>query len=106
MTNPAVALVVDAVATYRLTRLVQRDTFPPVKAAREAVLKSNAPDWVAELLMCGWCASFWIGLGVVAARRIAPKVYEPVAMALVGSAVAGLLTEREELTHAELERVG
>lgn len=106
MTNPAVALVVDAVATYRLTRLVQRDTFPPVKAAREAVLKSDAPDWVAELLMCGWCASFWIGLGVVIARRKAPALWSVVGPALVGSAVAGLLTEREELTHAELVRVG
>jgi hypothetical protein len=95
MTRPAVALVVDVLATYRLTRLAQRDTFPPVVKAREAILTKDRPEWVWDLGDCAWCLSFWIGLGVMAARRLAPGLWRPLAAALAASAVTGLVTDHE-----------
>lgn len=94
-------LLVDAAATYRLTRLVTTDTFPPVKAARVRIVNDHTtttrnahgttdePDALAELVQCPHCASFWIAVAVVAARILAPKWWRPLATALAFSAVAG-----------------
>lgn len=87
-------LLFDALATYRLTRLVTTDTFPPALAARKKIVTNPAtPDWAAELVECPWCASFWIGAGVVVASRVAPKAWKPLARALSFSAVSGLLSQ-------------
>lgn len=89
--------VTDALATYRIVRLVQRDTLPPVVTVR-----AGARRWtvdkpaLGELLECPWCLSFWVGLLVVVARRCAPRAWQPVAFALAASAVAGFLSELEE----------
>lgn len=90
-------LVVDCVATYRLVRLAQKDTLPPVARVRRAILESNkTPDAIVELVECPWCLSFWVGAGVVAARRLAPRAWDPLATALTASAVTGWLAEREQ----------
>lgn len=90
-------LVVDALATYRLTRLVQREMFPPVAAARRYLNE----DWVREgtsadelLNNCPWCLSFWVGVGVRAARAAFPRLWRVVGFALAASAVTGLISER------------
>lgn len=89
--------VIDALATYRLTRLVQRDTLPPVRRAREHVMESDeVPESVKELLDCPWCLSFWVGLLVVWLRRAAPRAWRPVALALAASAVTGLISTQED----------
>ena len=103
-----VLLVPMALTTYRLTRLLVEDTFPPVlwlrdrlvggwrpltakeEAAPVAVPWRNqteehdgvmeryvarwtwVPHWLADLLSCPFCASGWIGAGVVAGAWFAP----------------------------------
>lgn len=116
-------LVVDALAAYRLTKLVVDDQLTAevrdaiIEAAyvaagrREGVLADhegartpgfwadeivpNDPDppKLAFLVTCPWCAGMWVALGTVAAGRIAPKLWRPLADALATSAAAGLIAE-------------
>lgn len=55
----------------------------------------HAPK-VAQLVTCGWCASVWIAAGVLAARRLAPRAWNPVARLLAASTVANLLATLED----------
>lgn len=84
------ALLCDALAAARLTRLAHRDTL--LDPAREAVVRRlPAAD---ELLSCPWCLSIWAGLAVVAARRLAPRAWAPLSAALACSQVAGMVDAR------------
>jgi hypothetical protein len=110
-------LVVDAMATYRLTRLATADVISePIRrsivirsvelpideladgtaTAQEAVDGLDDPPKVARLITCRWCAGMWIAAGVVAARRLAPKAWDPVADALALSAAAVLAARLED----------
>lgn len=51
---------------------------------------------LADLVTCRWCASVWLALFAVAARRLAPRLWEPLAKALAFSAAAALLAGLEE----------
>lgn len=102
-------LAVDALAAYRLTRLVTRDTI--TRPARAAVIAAaygrgaehmSAELWedevdgdphppaLAKLITCSWCASVWVGAGVMLARRLFPRAWQPCAYGLACAAVAGL----------------
>lgn len=116
-------LVLDALATYRLTRLATADTI--LTAPREAVVRYAYARWrpagyleaeqladvdgwaavaeddagapkLATLVTCRWCAGMWVGLGVVAARRLCPRLWPPLARALAYSAGAALLAGLED----------
>lgn len=116
-------LVVDAFACYRLTRLVTKDVITaPVRdsfveatylvAGRsEAVrgeLEAAQMTWseyaeddrdapkLATLVVCRWCSSIWLGLGVVVVRRFLPRMWRPVAEILVFSAASALLAGFED----------
>jgi hypothetical protein len=84
----ALDLAVDAAATYRLTRLATRDTFPPAVAVRERL--EELPAGWSDIAHCPWCVSVWAGVAVSAARTVAPRAWRPVATALALSAVVGL----------------
>jgi hypothetical protein len=88
-------LLVDALATYRLSRLLTRDSLPLVQAPRDAVLARWGHSSWSELAVCPWCISVWLGAGVVAARLLAPAAWTPVALVLAYSAVTGLLASHE-----------
>ena len=90
----ALALAVDALATFRLTRLVIEDEI--TSPIREAVWKRYdvSDTKIGYFLTCPWCVSIWVGAGVVAARRIAPSAWEPVAAVFAGSAVTGMIASR------------
>lgn len=111
-------LVVDGLATYRLTRLATADVLseplrrsvvdrlavgadvdPAVVAAADTaqtlVEDLDEPPRLATLLTCRWCAGVWIAAGVVAARTFAPRAWSPVAQALALSAGATLLARAE-----------
>lgn len=88
-------LLVDAAATYRLTRLLTRDTFPPTRRLREYVVRRWPKASLSELAVCPWCVSFWIGAGVLAARMVAPDAWTLFALPLAYSAAAGLLSMRD-----------
>ena len=111
---PAVELLVDTLATYRLTKLVVDDVITETprdavivlayaaqgrqvpddgcETLAEAVHADADPPKVAVLLTCPWCAGMWVALGVVVARRLAPRLWSPLARALGMSAAAGLLS--------------
>lgn len=75
---PAWLLVIALVlATFRVTRLIVKDDFPPVRVPREWVT-SHAPTWVGELIGCHWCASGWVAMALVAGTDLATSVPVPV----------------------------
>jgi hypothetical protein len=94
--------VIDALAAYRLTRLVQDDTFPVSKALR-AYVQEHGSDKVVEMFECPWCLGFWISVGVVAARKATPKAWQPLASAFATSAVVGIVTTGVKLAQLHLE---
>lgn len=113
----AVDLAVDAVAAYRITRLITEDTI--TETPRWAVIEhayrhdpgdgpTGAETWddyarndpdppkLATLVTCRWCMGVWVGAAVVVARRVAPRVWAPVADAAVCAAAAALLARFED----------
>lgn len=83
-------LLLDALATFRLTRLVVADTLLEEPRARLLVrLETSGHHKLAEGLSCMWCVSIWLAPAVVIARRRAPRAWDPVARTLAFSAVAG-----------------
>jgi hypothetical protein len=104
MTSPT-ALAVNALAAYRLTRLVTRDSLPPLPAVRQHVLDKldeiqnrrgvTADHPLTELVHCPWCVGFWISVGVVGAATLAPRAWRPLATALAFSAVVANIATRE-----------
>lgn len=115
--GPVLPLVLDALATYRLTRLATADVIseplrrsivghslgspldPVAEAgptAQEVVDGLPAPPKVARLVTCRWCAGMWIAGGVVAARRLVPQLWDPAAHVLALSAAAVLAARLED----------
>jgi hypothetical protein len=105
-------LALDALATYRLTRLatadiisepvrlaVVRSTGAPVPdadlTAREIVDELDDPPKLATLVTCRWCAGLWIAGAVTVARMCFPRYWDPAARALALSASAVLLARLE-----------
>lgn len=110
--------LLDALATYRLTKLVVDDQLTAewrdavIEAAYNAAGRGTegpsevAPgawvDFVAEdadppklafLVTCPWCAGMWVALGVVVVDRVAPRPWRSLRRALAMSAAAGLIAE-------------
>lgn len=87
-------LVLGAAATARLARLVTRDTIfdtPRLRYVRK--MDSTGHPKLAELAVCPWCISVWIGAAVaIAADRDLPG-YELATAALAFSMAAGVLNE-------------
>jgi hypothetical protein len=83
-------LVVDAMATFRLTRLVTRDLI----TAKLRLVVSRVGDTTSDFITCDWCVSVWIA-GVVAFATWAwPTGWAWIAAVLTFSAVAGILADR------------
>lgn len=64
--------VLLSLTVYRVTRLVVRDEFPPIRwvrtrlagdDARGVPARSWSPEWLRDLVSCQWCASGWVALG-------------------------------------------
>ncbi len=89
--------LIDVLAAFRLTRLVTEDAI--TEGLRERVMAEayRKPGGVGakvhKLVECPWCAGFWISAGVVAARTLAPKAWQPVAVVLATSGAVGLIAE-------------
>jgi hypothetical protein len=68
-------LVLLSLATFRLTRLVTRDDFPPIlwarwrlQHAKPSITKVDGTQdywWLGELVSCPWCASAYISGALV-----------------------------------------
>lgn len=111
-------LVLDFLATYRLTRLATADVISeparhsivtrllgtrharppatPEQTAQELIDSIDDPPKLARLITCRWCAGMWIAGGVVLARAVAPKAWDPIAKGLAFSAGAALLAGFED----------
>lgn len=110
-----VDLLVDVLATYRLTRLATADVIS--EPARAAVLRRvgveppsgeedltavemvealKDPPRLATLVTCRWCAGVWIAAGVTVARLLAPRAWAPISRGLALSASAVLLARLED----------
>ena len=112
--DPRLELLVDCLATYRLTRLATADVL--TEGARLAVLRRTGvtpteggptssvdmvgamedPPKAATLVTCRWCAGVWIAAGVTVARYVVPDLWRPVARGLAASAAAVLLARLED----------
>lgn len=116
----AIPLLLDALAAYRLTRLVTADTLtekprklivlgaydragrPLPDQAEDAptavdlVELDDHPPKLAELVTCRWCAGVWVSAGVVAVGTFLPGAWAHVSRALALSAAAALLAGLEE----------
>ncbi len=111
-------LLIDVLATYRLTRLATADIISePVRhtavtrmlrgsevapdpgldqTAQQIVEDLEDPPKLATLITCRWCAGIWIAGGVVVARALAPRPWDVVARGLAFSAGAALLARFED----------
>lgn len=92
-TNPGVELVIETLAVYRATRLLQRDDLPPLPEIREKLMdRYGASPWSA-LIDCPWCLGVWVGGASALLRAVAPRLWRIGATVLASSAVAGLISE-------------
>ena len=94
MTIAGTDLLLGAAATARLARLVTRDSIldePRLRYVRR--MDRDGHPRLAELAVCPWCVSVWIGAGVaLAAHRRVPG-YQLATAALAFSLAAGLVDE-------------
>jgi hypothetical protein len=114
-TGAGLPLLLDVLATYRLTRLATADVISePVRmavlrrtgaepppgsddpTAQEIVEGMADPPRAATLVTCRWCAGIWIAAAVTAARMFAPRAWDPMARGLALSAGAVLLSGLEQ----------
>jgi len=88
------ALLTDALAVYRLTKLVNDDEI--FADARDRLLARFPPEEhkFGYLLTCPWCVSIYMGGAVALARAAAPRKWDVLAQALAFSAVTGLVNEK------------
>lgn len=52
---------IGVMGTARITRLLVDDDWPPVVKLRLWYIRKVPEDW-AELAVCAFCVSFWVGL--------------------------------------------
>lgn len=97
-------LALDALAVYRLTVLLQKDTLPPLPRLREAVMQRWGAKPVSELVDCPWCLGVWLGVVAAIARRATPRLWALAAAVLASSAATGLISEwRDALEPTRVE---
>lgn len=94
--RPIFLLIVISLVTYRITRLIAADAFPLIARPREWIIGKLGEDhWFSYLITCMWCASMYVGAGVVAVFDRYASVPWPYAMALVASAITGTIATHE-----------
>lgn len=97
------SVLVDVLAVARITRLLTKDTLPPIKSRREALLRRMRGSGWASIAVCPWCLGFHIavlvfGLHVLLAFTLGPTAVGIYALILAPwaiSYVAGFLAEFE-----------
>lgn len=86
----------SGLATYRLTRLITRDTI--TAPIRDKIWEYAPPERskIGYLLTCEWCSSIYAASALEISRMITPKWTARAEMILALSALAGLLTAYED----------
>jgi hypothetical protein len=97
-------VVLISLATYRITRFLVRDTFPPVALLRARFEeKAGHGSSLAYLASCTWCASVYVGTAVWGATDRYTSVPLPVLTIAAASAASGLLASWESFSPDEEE---
>jgi hypothetical protein len=113
-------VIIIFLVTFRVTRFIIKDSFPPFAVPRDYILNWWEPDddWLVDknplgeykhpdarphwgrfgrtlryLFTCPWCMSIWIGAGTVASFDYYVSVPLPWAIWLAASAVTGLIMQ-------------
>lgn len=79
--------------SFRITRLVISDTFPPVVHTREWLIREINRDWFEDLLTCGWCSGTYIASAVVSITWIFLPLHYPALHFFAVAALTGILAE-------------
>lgn len=86
--HKALDLVVDILATYRLTKLILDDKL--TEDLRFLVFDKFPRDSKMSYFMtCPWCVSIWAGAAIFGLRKISPQTADIVSGMLAASAVTG-----------------
>lgn len=89
-----VALI--ALATYRASRFIALDAFPPVAVPRDWVLRKLGDDhWFSYLITCMWCVSVYVSGVLVLVTDQFVSVPLPWLVWPAASAVAGYMAVHE-----------
>ena len=96
MDNFLVLLVLSAIATWRITSIINRETiFAPVRAwmgEKKIDKKLNEITWteyeyptfLAKLVGCFMCLSVWVGLGCTLVMFVFPYLLLPFVLSAAG----------------------
>ncbi len=91
-------VVLVCLATYRSTRLITRDVFPPIAVIRNYITRKFGPlHWVSYLVSCNWCVSVYIGGLITAATWLFSGLPYPFLVWPTAAAVTGMLAQREKV---------
>lgn len=103
--SPWVILVLLSLSSHRVTRVITRDYFPPVRIIREAIdRKLGAEHWLAYLTQCDWCAGIWVASGLTTALALFVALDEHeswwpwpvwILFALAAASITGLVAQHE-----------
>jgi uncharacterized protein DUF1360 len=101
--EPLYLLIVMSLCAYRVTRLVVRDSFPPVQRLRDALVGADEHrlvgtrwEWFGELITCYWCAGFWVAGATVLVTDFVTSVPLPLIAWWAVAGVASLITFVED----------
>jgi Protein of unknown function (DUF1360) len=84
--HPVLTFVLLALTSYRLTRLLVKDNFPPILYVRERLTGNDeegirpwswVPFWLEYLAGCYWCVSVWTSAGVTLLAALTMDVSYP-----------------------------
>lgn len=86
-------LIILALATYRLCRLIIEDTV--TERVRSAIWRKCPPSHgVGYLITCYWCTGFWVASLLVLLFIIVPVPTIAASLVLALSALAGIIAAR------------
>ena len=92
-----VDMALGAAATARLARLITRDSIldrPRIRFVQR--MDRDGHPKLAELAVCPWCVSIWIGAVMATAIRFRVPGFRLFASALLFSQFAGVMAELRE----------
>jgi hypothetical protein len=93
---PAVVVALVMLTSYRLTRLLVRDEFPPIAVQRARIAERYGDaSWQAYLSQCSWCAGVWVSGLVTAAVWLVVGLPVPALVWWGSAAAVGLLASWE-----------
>jgi hypothetical protein len=91
-----VVVLLVALTSYRITRLLVRDEFPPIAVQRARISeKKGHESWQAYLVRCTWCAGVYVAGAITLATDLVIGVPAPLLVWGAAAAVTGFLSEHE-----------